>query len=77
MDKRERGTMDRKMTADEIRVNLEYSRQAERVVLNAVDLIREADPKAAQKLLEDPDYIELLLTRSKLEAHLKELEVGE
>ena len=65
------------MTADEIRVNLEYSRQAERVVLNAVDLIREADPKAAQKLLEDPDYIELLLTRSKLEAHLKELEVGE
>ena len=66
--------MDRKMNVEEIRANLEYSRQAERVVLNAVDLIREIDPKAAQKLLEDPDYIELLITRSKLEAHLKELE---
>jgi hypothetical protein len=62
------------MTAQEIRANLEYSRQAERVVLNAVDLIREIDPKAAQKLLEDPDYIKLLLTRSKLEARLDELE---
>ena len=62
------------MTAEEIRANLEYGRQAERVVLNAVDLIREVDPKAAQKLLEDPDYIELLVTRNKLETRLSELE---
>ena len=62
------------MTAEEIRANLEYSRQAERVVLNAVDSIREVDPKAAQKLLEDPDYIELLVTRNKLENRLSELE---
>lgn len=68
--------MDRKMTAREIRANLEYGRQAEKVVLNAVDLIREFDPQAAQKLLEDPDYIELLITRSKLEASLKKLEEG-
>ena len=65
------------MTVEEIRVNLEYSRQAERVVLNAVDLIREIDPKAAQKLLEHPDYIDLLITRSKLEADLKDLESRE
>ena len=62
------------MTAEEIRTNLEYGRQEEKVVLNAVDLIREIDPKAAQKLLEDPDYIELLITRSKLEASLRALE---
>ena len=62
------------MTAEEIRANLEYGRQAERVVLNAVDLIREVDPKAAQKLLEHPDYIELLVTRNKLETRLSELE---
>lgn len=64
------------MSVEEIRTNLEYGRQAEKVVLNAVDLIREIDPKAAQELLEHPDYINLLITRSKLEAHLKELESG-
>lgn len=62
------------MNAEAIRANLEYGRQAERVILNAVDLIREVDPDAAQKLLEDPDYIELLVTRNKLETRLKELE---
>ena len=69
--------MDREMSGEEIRANLEYGRQAEKVILHAVDLIREADPKAAQKLLENPDYIDLLLTRTKLEARLKELELGE
>lgn len=62
------------MNAEEIRANLEYGRKAERVVLNAVDLIREIDPKAAQELLEDPDYIELLVTRTKLENLLNKLE---
>ena len=62
------------MNAEEIRANLEYGRKAERVVLNAVDLIREIDPKAAQELLEDPDYIELLVTRTKLENQLNKLE---
>jgi len=62
------------MSANEIRTNLEYGRQAEKVVLNAVELIREIDPKAAQELLEHPDYIELLITRNKLEASLKKLE---
>jgi gamma-glutamyl phosphate reductase len=66
--------MDRKMSAEELRANLEYGLKAEKVILHAVDLIREADPKAAQKLLENPDYIELLVTRTKLEARLKELE---
>ena len=68
--------MARKMSAEEIKANLEYGRQAEKVVLNAVDLIREIDPEAAQELLEHPDYINLLITRSKLEAQLKELEAG-
>ena len=68
--------MDRKMNVEEIRANLEYGRQAEKVVLHAVDLIREIYPEAAQELLEHPDYINLLITRSKLEAHLKELESG-
>ena len=62
------------MNAEEIRANIEYGRKAERVVLNAVDLIREIDPKAAQELLEDPDYIELLVTRTKLENQLNKLE---
>ena len=66
--------MDREMNAAEIRANLEYGRQAEKVVLNAVALIREIDPKAAQELLEHPDYLELLITRNKLEASLKKLE---
>ena len=65
--------MDKNITADEIRANLEYGLKAEKVVLNAVALIREIDPLAAQKLLEDPDYLEILLTRNKLEARLKEL----
>lgn len=65
--------MDKNITADEIRANLEYGLKAEKVVLNAVALIREIDPMAAQKLLEDPDYLEILLTRNKLEARLKEL----
>ncbi len=65
------------MSAEEIKTNLEYGRQAEKVILHAVELIREADPKAAQKLLENPDYIELLVTRNKLEARLKELESEE
>lgn len=65
------------MSAEEIKTNLEYGRQAEKVILHAVELIREANPKAAQKLLENPDYIDLLLTRNKLEARLKELESGE
>ena len=43
--------MDRKMSAEELRANLEYGLKAEKVILHAVDLIREADPKAAQKLL--------------------------
>jgi hypothetical protein len=63
------------MNAEAIRANLEYGRQAERVILNAVDLIRDVDPGAAQKLLEDPDYIELLVTRNKLETRLKKLEL--
>ena len=68
--------MDRKMNVEEIRANLEYGRQAEKVVLHAVDLIREVDPKAAQALLEHPDYLDLLITRNKLETQLKELEAG-
>jgi len=65
--------MDRKMSDEEIKTNLEYGRQAEKVILHAVELIRESDPKAAQKLLEHPDYLELLITRTKLEAALDEL----
>ena len=64
------------MSIKEIKANLEYGRQAEKEVLHAVDLIREADPKAAQALLEHPDYLNLLITRNKLEARLKELEAG-
>ena len=64
------------MKVEEIRANLEYGRQAEKVVLHAVDLIREVDPKAAQELLEHPDYLDLLITRNKLETQLKELEAG-
>ncbi len=66
--------MDKNITADEIRANLEYGLKAEKVVLNAVALIREIDPMAAQKLLEDPDYLEILITRNKLEARLRTLE---
>jgi len=62
------------MTANEIRANLEYGHQAEKVVMNAVGLIREIDPLAAQRLLEDPDYLEILITRNKLEARLRALE---
>ena len=64
------------MKVEEIKANLEYGRQAEKEVLHAVELIREADPKAAQELLEHPDYLDLLITRNKLEAQLKELEAG-
>jgi gamma-glutamyl phosphate reductase len=64
------------MNVEEIKANLEYGRQAEKVVLHAVEIIRETDPKVAQELLEHPDYIDLLITRSKLEARLKELESG-
>ena len=64
--------MDGKMNNDAIRANLEYGRQAEKVILHAVDAIRETDPKAAQKLLEHPDYLELLITRTKLEGLLNE-----
>ena len=64
------------MKVEEIRANLEYGRQAEKEVLHAVELIREADPEAAQALLEHPDYLDLLITRNKLEAQLKELEAG-
>jgi hypothetical protein len=64
--------MDGKMSVDEIKTNLEYGRQAEKVILHAVDLIRETDPKAAQKLLEHPDYLEILLTRTKLEGFLNQ-----
>jgi hypothetical protein len=60
------------MSVDEIKTNLEYGRQAEKVILHAVDLIRETDPKAAQKLLEHPDYLEILLTRTKLEGFLNQ-----
>ena len=64
--------MDGKMSMAEIKTNLEYGRQAEKVILHAVDLIRETDPKAAQKLLEHPDYLEILLTRTKLEGFLNQ-----
>ena len=62
--------MDRKLSIEEIKANLEYGLQAEKAILHAVELIRETDPKEAQKLLEHPDYLELLITRTKLEALL-------
>ena len=63
--------MDSKNDIDEIKANLEYGRKAEKVILDAVAIIRETDPLAAQKLLQHPDYLEMLITRTKLESRLK------
>jgi hypothetical protein len=64
--------MDDIISNEEIKARLEYGRKAEKVILEAVATIRESDPLAAQKLLQHPDYLELLITRTKLESRMKE-----
>lgn len=66
--------MDREQLVEEIKKILADVAAAERTALDAIDVVREVDPKEATKLLEHPDYLKLLTSRNRLETQLKELE---